>query len=103
MSDSYRVDLNELENVTDRVAGFVGFLEQSLDGIQQRITAVQSSWTGPSATAANEAFTQWLAGAQEVSEGITTMRQSAVAARDRYNAAVAANLQMLGRSTGSRS
>ncbi|MGY0500188.1 WXG100 family type VII secretion target [Nocardia sp. FBN12] len=72
-------------------------------GIQQRTTNLQSKWTGPSAVAANDAFTKWVSGAQDVTEGIETMRTSALAARDRYNAAVATNLQMLGRSAGHQS
>ncbi|WP_067840047.1 WXG100 family type VII secretion target [Nocardia lijiangensis] len=100
MSESFRVDLNELDDITARLAGFVGFLTESLTGIQQRTSALQSSWTGPSATAANDAFTQWLTGARDVAEGIEAMRAAAIAARDRYNAAVTTNLEMLGRGTG---
>ncbi|WP_446223034.1 WXG100 family type VII secretion target [Nocardia sp. IBHARD005] len=102
MTDSYRVELDELDDISTQLSGFVGFLTESIAGIQQRTTKIQSNWTGPSAIAANDAFTKWVSGAQDVTEGIETMRASALAARDRYNAAVAANLQMLGRSTGSQ-
>lgn len=97
MAEPFRVDLTELDDITARVAGFVGFLEDSLTGIQQRIAAVQSGWNGPSATAANDAFARWLTGAQDVAEGIDEMRAAAVAAHQRYTAAVATNLEMLGR------
>ncbi|WP_280511177.1 WXG100 family type VII secretion target [Nocardia farcinica] len=56
MTEPFRVDLAELDDITTRVAGFVGFLEDSLAGIQQRIAAVQAGWNGPSAIAANDAF-----------------------------------------------
>ncbi|UAK32118.1 WXG100 family type VII secretion target [Nocardia asteroides] len=97
MTAPFRVDLAELDDITARVAGFAGFLEDSLVGIQQRITAVQAGWSGPSATAANDAFARWLTGAQDVAEGIREMQAAAVAAHQRYTAAVAANLEMLGR------
>ncbi|MFD0363566.1 WXG100 family type VII secretion target [Nocardia sp. GCM10030253] len=103
MADSFRVDLEELDDIATQLRGFVGFLTESVSGIQQRTAALQSSWTGPSATAANDAITKWVAGAQDVAEGIETMRATATAARDRYQAAITTNLQMLGRTTGSQS
>ncbi|MEU4411721.1 WXG100 family type VII secretion target [Nocardia salmonicida] len=103
MTDSYRVDLNELDDIAIQLKGFVGFLTESVAGLQQRTAALQSNWSGPSATAAHEAFAKWLAGAQDVAEGIETMRASAIDARDRYQAAVNTNLQMLGRATGNQS
>lgn len=103
MTDSFRVDLAELDDIATQLKGFVGFLTESVTGIQQRTAALQSSWTGPSATAAHEAFTKWVTGAQEVAEGIETMRTAATAARERYQSAVTTNLQMLGRSTGNQS
>ncbi|QLY30031.1 WXG100 family type VII secretion target [Nocardia huaxiensis] len=102
MAEPFRVDLTELDNITARVAGFVGFLNDSLTGIQQRTTAVQSGWSGPSAVAADDAFKQWMTGAQDVSEGIDAMRVAAAAAHQRYTEAVATNLEMLGRG-GARS
>lgn len=103
MTDSYRVDLDDLDDIATQLSGFVGFLTESVAGIQQRTTKIQSNWTGPSAIAANDAFTKWVSGAQDVAEGIEAMRTSALEARARYSAAVAANMQMLGRSTDSQS
>ncbi|WP_280204438.1 WXG100 family type VII secretion target [Nocardia farcinica] len=97
MTEPFRVDLAELDDITTRVAGFVGFLEDSLAGIQQRIAAVQAGWNGPSAIAANDAFARWLIGAQDVTDGIRDMQAAAVAAHQRYTAAVTTNLEMLGR------
>ncbi|TLF92278.1 WXG100 family type VII secretion target [Nocardia cyriacigeorgica] len=103
MSESFRVDLTELDEITARLAGFLGFLTDSIAGIQQRTAALQSGWTGQSAAAAQDAFRDWLTGAQDVADGIETMRSAAAAARDRYNAAIAANLEMLGRGNGAQS
>jgi len=97
MTEPFRVDLDELDDITARVAGFVGFLEDSLVGVQQRMAAAQAGWNGPSAIAANDAFARWLTGAQDVAEGIDAMRAAAVAAHQRYTTAVSTNLEMLGR------
>ncbi|WP_194835397.1 WXG100 family type VII secretion target [Nocardia sp. XZ_19_369] len=94
----FRVDLDELEQMVARVSGFVGFLNESLDGLQQRISTVQQNWNGAAADAQAEAYRDWHTGATDVSEGIDTMRRAVQAAHDRYTAAIAANLAMLGRS-----
>ncbi|WP_054815712.1 WXG100 family type VII secretion target [Nocardia arizonensis] len=93
----FRVDIAELEQIIARVSGFIGFLEDSLQGLQQRISAVQQTWTGAAADAQAEAFREWTAGATDVSDGIAVMRQAIVDARDRYEAAATANLRMLRR------
>ncbi|MBF6193217.1 hypothetical protein [Nocardia implantans] len=38
--------LSELEQITARVGAFVGFLNDSLAGLQQRIDTVQQNWNG---------------------------------------------------------
>ncbi|WP_433576077.1 WXG100 family type VII secretion target [Nocardia brasiliensis] len=103
MPEAFRVDLAELEDIQARIRGFVGFLSDSLAEIQQRTSAAQANWNGPSALAAEAAFTRWLAGANDVAEGIEAMRAAANAAHTRYTNAVAANLAMLGRGGGSAS
>lgn len=94
---AFQVDLVELENITSRVAGFVGFLADSLTGLEQRMAALHQTWSGDAAIAQADAFRQWAAGATDVAEGIDVMRQAALAARDRYTAAIEANRQMFGR------
>jgi hypothetical protein len=64
---------------------------------------VQANWGGPSALAAEAAFTRWLEGATDVTEGIEAMRTAAAAAHTRYTNAIATNLAMLGRGSGSAS
>lgn len=95
--DSFRVDLNELDAVTARVAGFIGFLSDSLSGLEQRMGTLQQNWQGEAATAQSQAFQQWATGATDVVDGIEAMRRAAVAAHGRYSAAIEANLKMLGR------
>ncbi|MFE3545542.1 WXG100 family type VII secretion target [Nocardia sp. NPDC059177] len=100
MSDriqGYQVNLAELEQITARVGGFVGFLNDSLSGLKQRTNAVQQTWNGTAADAQAAAFQKWLTGATEVAEGIDAIRRTAQEAHDRYTTAVETNLRMLGR------
>ncbi|MFE3546004.1 WXG100 family type VII secretion target [Nocardia sp. NPDC059177] len=97
-SQPFIVNLAELEQIVIRVSSFVGFLTDSLDGIQQRITTVQQNWSGAAADAQAEAYREWHSGATDVADGIEIMRQAAQAVHNRYSDALAANLGMLGRS-----
>ncbi|WP_405495632.1 WXG100 family type VII secretion target [Nocardia sp. NBC_00511] len=98
MSDySYRVDLAHLEQVTARIAALRGFLDDSLAGVDSRIAAAHTNWSGPAADRHAEAHRQWLAAAGEAAEGIEAMRAAAAAAHRNYTDAVATNLRILGR------
>ncbi|MGY0500864.1 WXG100 family type VII secretion target [Nocardia sp. FBN12] len=94
---SFKVDLEHLDTVTARIAGLVGFVEDSLAGLDARIAATHQNWTGKAATAHAAAHTEWMTAATEVREGVEEMRAAAVAAHSHYNDAVAANLHMLKR------
>ncbi|MEV6361437.1 WXG100 family type VII secretion target [Nocardia asteroides] len=93
----FRVDLAELEQIVARVSGFIGFLEDSLDGLHSRIAQIQQSWSGQSADAQAEVFREWNLGASDVSEGIQLIRNAAQDARDRYTSATQSTLAILGR------
>ncbi|MBF6090339.1 WXG100 family type VII secretion target [Nocardia cyriacigeorgica] len=49
--NGYRVDLAELDNITTRLQGLIGFVEDSLTQIEARAAAVQASWSGEAADA----------------------------------------------------
>lgn len=93
----FQVDLADLENITARVSGFIGFLSDSLAGLETRMAALHQTWSGDAATAQADAFRKWATGATDVAEGIDAMREAAAAAHERYTSAIAANLRMLGR------
>ncbi|MGW4535391.1 WXG100 family type VII secretion target [Nocardia sp. NPDC004340] len=95
-SSAFQVNLAELEEIQDRIAGFVGFLSDSLTGLQQRISSVQQNWTGPAADTQAAAFRKWIAGAAEVSDGIGEMKLAAAEAHAHYTRAATTNRAMLG-------
>ncbi|WP_405180214.1 WXG100 family type VII secretion target [Nocardia sp. NBC_01377] len=92
----FTVDTDELDQLVARANGFIGFLAESLDGINHRIAAIQQNWHGQAAIAQEEAFREWAIGAAEVVEGITAMHTAVVTARDAYNTAAEMNLRMSG-------
>ncbi|KAF0836741.1 WXG100 family type VII secretion target [Nocardia caishijiensis] len=95
-SQPFSVDLDELVQLITRVSGFVGFLNDSLDGLEQRIAVVQQTWHGRAADAQAAAFREWHHGATEVADGIDSMRAAVQAAHSRYTAAIEVNRKMLG-------
>ncbi|MGW4365379.1 WXG100 family type VII secretion target [Nocardia takedensis] len=99
MVDDFRdfaFDIDELDQLVARANGFIGFLNESLDGLDHRIAAMQQNWRGAAAAAQEEAYREWAIGAAAVVAGITEMYTAAVAARDAYNAAADINLRMSG-------
>ncbi|MFQ6397074.1 WXG100 family type VII secretion target [Nocardia sp. KC 131] len=92
----FRVDLDHLDNVTARIAGLSGFLEESLSGVDQRMAAMHLTWSGAAADQHAEAHREWATGAADARDGIELMRKAAVAAHGAYSDGIAANLRMLG-------
>lgn len=98
--NGYRVNLAELDNITARLQGLIGFVEQCLTQIESRVAVVQSTWSGEAADAHAAAHRDWLAGAQDMRDGLERMRTAARIAHDNYASASATNVAMLGRGTG---
>jgi WXG100 family type VII secretion target len=96
----YRVDLAHLDNVTARIAGLQGFVEQSLQEVEERIAGVQANWAGEAADAHATAHAEWAAAAAKIAAGLEKMRAAAAAAHRHYGDASAANIAMLGHGTG---
>ncbi|MFE6922858.1 WXG100 family type VII secretion target [Nocardia sp. NPDC057663] len=98
MDDSrdFTFDIDELDQLISRANGFIGFLTESLDGINNRMSSIQQNWQGAAADAQEEAYREWATGAATVIEGLTQMYDAAVTARDAYSAAAEANLRMSG-------
>ncbi|MFI5719828.1 WXG100 family type VII secretion target [Nocardia sp. NPDC051750] len=94
--EAFQVDLDQLDNLTARAANFIGFLNDSLTGLEQRMAALQHTWTGDAALAQANAFRQWSTGATDVREGVDTMRQAALDAHTRYTTAIQTVQRILG-------
>lgn len=98
MSDNaFQVNLAELDGISELLKDFVSFLTESLEGLDQRVSALHLTWTGPAATKHAEAHKAWATGAIEVGEGIGVMQRAAITAHQSYATAMGANLRMFGR------
>jgi WXG100 family type VII secretion target len=97
MTAAFGVDLNHLDNVTARIAGLQGFVEDTFTGVTQRVDALHRTWTGAAATAHAEAHRDWTEGAEDVRDGIAAMRAAASAAHTAYRDGIHTNLTMLER------
>ncbi|BCK57322.1 WXG100 family type VII secretion target [Nocardia wallacei] len=96
-SGGYSVDLEHLNDVTTRLGGLVGFIADSLAGLDSRIAAAHQSWSGQAADAHATAHREWSQAATEAREGIDTMRAAAATAHTAYTDALTTNLGILGR------
>ncbi|MEV4154932.1 WXG100 family type VII secretion target [Nocardia salmonicida] len=95
-SRDFAFDIDELDQLISRADGFIGFLTESLDGINRRIATIQQTWHGAAATAQEDAYREWATGAAAVVDGLTQMYNAAVTARDAYSQASDINLRMSG-------
>jgi WXG100 family type VII secretion target len=93
---SYRVDLEHLDQVTAKVAGLRGFVQDSLSGLDQRITAAHQQWSGAAADKHAAAHRAWMTAAGEVHDGIDAMHKAATAAHTAYTGVLDTNLKILG-------
>jgi len=92
---SFSVDLDQLDQVVARLAGLAGFLNDTFDGIDRRVKALQSGdWDGVAAQAYAEAHRNWLGEAQEFAQGVADATEAARQAHARYKAAMNVNNKM---------
>jgi WXG100 family type VII secretion target len=96
MTGEYGVDLEHLDNVVAKLTGLTGFLTDTFDEINRRVTTLHiTSWEGVAAQAYTEAHSQWLTGAREFTQGVTDATDAARAAHGHYTQAVEINGTML--------
>lgn len=96
MSDAFKVDLEELDDVVARLAQLDKILSEHLRQIDRRVAALhESSWHGVAAQAHGEAHRKWSAGAKRFHEGVTEIRAVAHNAHTQYTRAQSVNRRML--------
>ncbi|WP_063130276.1 WXG100 family type VII secretion target [Nocardia fusca] len=96
-NEGYAVDLTELEAAATRLGNLIGFVEDSLQQIDGRDATLRAGWSGDAATAYDTAHTEWVAGVQDMKDGLLRMQEAAKTAHTNYTNAVATNVYMLGR------
>lgn len=98
MPSKFAFDLDHIDQVTARVRGFIGFLDDHLQGLDRRVEQLlrAGTWTGDTAQAYAQAHREWSAAAMEAREGLSEMEMAAQHAREQYAAAMDANKRMTG-------
>lgn len=91
---AYAVDLTRLDDTVTLLAARTAAVTDLLDDLDARIATLQTLWSGAAADAQLAAHRAWLAGAQDMRDGLAAMRAAAATAHANYSAAVAANLAM---------
>ncbi|MFD0366338.1 hypothetical protein ACFQZZ_33315 [Nocardia sp. GCM10030253] len=85
MSDEYPVDLDQLDKVTTRMEELNAFIAESLNELNEHVTAVQTEWgQAPADTA------EWAASSAKMRGGLEKMQTAAAAVRLQYEAEAAA-------------
>ncbi|WP_228003229.1 WXG100 family type VII secretion target [Nocardia australiensis] len=96
MSSEFSVDLDRLEQLVSRLTALAGFVNENLDGLDEKVaTLAGTGWEGVAAQAYNDAHTRWAAGAREFAEGVADMSDAVKAAHGRYTRAIDLNYKML--------
>lgn len=91
---AYAVDLDRLDDTVTLLSNRTAAVSDLLADLDARIATLQSLWTGAAADAQLASHRDWLAGAQDMRDGLAVMRAAASTAHANYSAAVAANLAM---------
>ncbi|MEU6831041.1 WXG100 family type VII secretion target [Nocardia beijingensis] len=95
-AEAFSVDLDKLENLAARIRGFAGLLSDQLAAIDQKVKEVDAASAGAAMAAYREAHDEWLAGATDITEGLTALEEAVKLAHDGYTGAVAEGLRILG-------
>ncbi|BAX96525.1 ESAT-6-like protein [Mycobacteroides stephanolepidis] len=93
-ADGFTVDLEELNSVVTELQQFTQHVQDGLDQLARHTAKLHLDWSGAAAEAHRQAHDEWTTGAQEMAEGLDTMRKSARNAHSSYQSAVDANTEM---------
>jgi WXG100 family type VII secretion target len=85
MGEDYRVDLDQLLEHVERCEEFDKKVEEWLDQIEQAVTRLHVSWSGDAAAAQRDYHDRWVAGAQEMRDGLGKLRDRAQTNHDSYS------------------
>ncbi|MGW4741729.1 WXG100 family type VII secretion target [Nocardia xishanensis] len=95
-SGGYSIDLEALENLERRLAGFVDFYRDQVDAIERIVGATSTQWRGVAADAYQSGQADWTGHAREVAQHLEEIRQRLATARAAYQGANDANGKMFG-------
>lgn len=100
----YKADLAAIDDLTAAMRGLVGFAEQALGEIDDKVKALHTAdpdgttpWTGDAADAYARAHAKWMDGAQKMRDGLAAMEQAGQNAHASYDNLTTQAASLLGR------
>ncbi|MBF6227072.1 WXG100 family type VII secretion target [Nocardia abscessus] len=96
MTDSFSVDLDQVQQIIARLTGLAGFIADHVDQIDDKAAELLSGtgWEGVAAQAYGTLQQQWSAGAREFVKGIHDMNAAAATAHSAYTDAGTVNTRL---------
>jgi WXG100 family type VII secretion target len=90
----FAVDLERLDGIVSKLAGFEQTLERRIADVDARVQRIHGVWCGDAAAAHLAAHREWMDGARRMRTALAEIAEAAATAHANYSAAVAANKQM---------
>lgn len=84
MSDGYYADLGEIGRLVDKAAEIDTKIEERLDAIDERVRAMQASWSGEASAAHKAAHDAWMHGAREMRDALGKLHKATKRAHTNY-------------------
>lgn len=94
MSERFKVHLEQLWDILDRIGRFDQQVEHALEDVEARVGRLQATWTGQAAQAHQSAHDEWKHGLAQMREALNAMRQAAATAHGNYSDAATTNASM---------
>lgn len=94
---SYRVDSDAVMGTTAGMRASMARIQAEIAGLHSQLINLESSWSGPAATAFQAVVADWRATEQRVDESLTSLNQALAAAAQQYADIEQANARLFGR------
>lgn len=91
---SLGVDLDLLDDTVAELSRCGAALDDLLDDVSRRVTALHLTWAGEAALAQDTAQAEWEDGFRQLRDALASMRAAGRVAHGNYRDAAATNLQM---------
>ena len=93
----YQVDSDEVLGTSSAVRASIGRIQAEVGALHGQLVNLQSSWTGPAATAFQTVAASWHGTEQRVAEDLGAINQALAQAGQQYAEAEATNARMFAR------
>ena len=93
----YQVDSDAVSTAVGATKGSIGRIQAEVSGLHGQLTSLESSWTGPAATAFQAVVTDWKSTEQRVSDALVALNTALNLAATQYADIETQNARMFAR------